>query len=179
MDEFYSCPLSEHNVRWPVAFCGNNVPALASTSFSAANTGTGEAFRPGDKWLLRNRETDCRWVSGDVLSVWSHCVPICMSSRKLKIRVPGGGRLWHCKTMFQWLDVGLYLDSKKVTGNDPLQLVSSAGCVEMDAALPCGLFRKTMQPGIAAHTCNNSTGGAGRRTGSLRPTWTKSETLSP
>lgn len=49
LDEFSSCPLSEHNVWWPVAFCGNNVPALASTPFSAANTGIGEAFRPGDK----------------------------------------------------------------------------------------------------------------------------------
>lgn len=29
--------------------------------------------------------------------------------------------------------------------------------METDAALPCGLFRKTMQPGIPVHTCNNST----------------------
>ena len=50
LDEFYSFPLSEHNVWQQIAFCGNNASTLARSLFSAANKDAGEAFKPGDKW---------------------------------------------------------------------------------------------------------------------------------
>lgn len=80
LDEFSSCPLSEHNVWWPVAFCGNNVPALASTPFSAANTGTGKAFRPGDKRQLRTERQPAGGFQGmsyllRVIVFQSACLP--------------------------------------------------------------------------------------------------------
>lgn len=51
LDEFYSFPLSEHNVWQQIAFYGNNASTLARTLFSTASKGAVEAFKPGDKWL--------------------------------------------------------------------------------------------------------------------------------
>ena len=56
LDEFYSFPLSEHNVWQQIAFGGNNASTLARALFSAANKDAGEAFKPGDKWTRGNAE---------------------------------------------------------------------------------------------------------------------------
>lgn len=55
LDLFCSCPLSEHNVWRPTAFCGDNASMLARTLFPAASAAW-EAFKPGDKRPTSQKE---------------------------------------------------------------------------------------------------------------------------
>lgn len=89
LDEFYSFPLSEHNVWQQIAFCGNNASTLARTLFSTANKGAGEAFKPGDKWLCEETQgAPAKGFVGYALSICSNCVQICIFSRKTKNKGP-------------------------------------------------------------------------------------------